>query len=329
MKKENINAADLFLAFDQIIQGCSEKQFRGNPVFIKHISLTERTLYNKKYKFFFENALLKGLLTEEDALKKAIEDDFWSQKDEEEIKISKDYIERMLLTKKKLFKKLQIEEVERTIKEEEEKINKKLSQRKEVLGKTVDDYASNRAGDYLIYGSFYKDRELTQKLFTESEFEEISSSELYECIMVYNEYFSDISDLKIQKIALSDFFQSYYLVLDHPIELFGKPMVKLSENQTKLIVYGKIFKNIFETVEHIPEDVKKDPEALLEYRDKGQAKKEFDNKTKSKKSGNADGAEMIFGATKEDLGGEAKSLKDAMGDKKVLTMDDLIKLHGH
>ena len=37
MKKESINDTDLFLAFCQIVEGCSEKVFLGNPVFIKHI----------------------------------------------------------------------------------------------------------------------------------------------------------------------------------------------------------------------------------------------------------------------------------------------------
>lgn len=328
MKKESINETDLFLAFSQIVEGCSEKKYRGNPIFIKHIGLIEKTLYNKKYKFFFENALSKGLLKEEDALQKAMDEDFWSEKDEEEIKTSRDYIERMFITKKKLFKKLQIEEVQKTINEEQGKLSKKIAQKKEVLGKTAEDYANNRASDYLIFGCFYKDKALSEKLFSEEEFEEMSTNELHECINIYNDYFLEISDLKIQKIAISDFFQPNYLVLDRPTDLFGQPMVKLSENQIRLIIYGKIFKNIFETVEHIPENVKKDPEALLEYKDKGEAKKEFETKTKNKKRGNTDGAEMVFNATKEDLGGEAKSLKDVMGDKNILTMDDLIKLHG-
>lgn len=327
MKKENINEADLFLAFSQIVEGCSEKQFRGNPVFIKHISLTERTLYNKKYRLFFDSAVSKGLLTEEQALAKAVEDEFWLEKDEEEIKTSRDYIERMLITKKRLFKKLQIEEVQKTINEEEAKLNAKLSQRKEVLGKTAEEYANNRAGDYLIFGSFYKDKDLTQKVFTEGEFEEISTSELQECILVYNSYFLDISDLKVQKIALSDFFQPNYIVLDRPFDLFGKPMLRLSENQTRLIVYGKIFKNIFETVEHIPDDIRKDPEALMEYKDKSQAKKDFEGKTKPKKRGNVEGAEMVFGATKEEIGKDTKTLKDVMKDKTSLSMEDLMKLH--
>ena len=328
MKKESINETDLFLAFCQIVEGCSEKVFLGNPIFIKHITLKEREFFNKKYKNYLTYAISKGLPKEQDALKKAIEDEFWSEKDDEEIKVSEKYIETLNITRKKVFKQLQINEIEKNLKEEKEKVAKKLAEKKQILGKTAEDYASSRASDYLIYSCFYKDKDLTKKLFSEEEFEEISTKELEECILVYNSYFNDISDLIIQHIAISDFFHPSYLVLDYPTELFGKPMVQLSENQVRMLIYAKIFKNIFETVEHIPDDIKKDPEALLQYKDKSQAQKEFESKTRSKKKGNVDGAEMVFGATKEEIGKDTKNLKDVMKDKTTLSMEDLMKLHG-
>ena len=178
MKKESINDTDLFLAFCQIVEGCSEKVFLGNPVFIKHIALKEREFFNKKYKAYLAHAISKGLPKEEDALKKAIDEELWSEKEDDDIKVSERYIETLNITKKKVFKKLQIQEIEKTLKEEKEKIAKKLAEKKQILGKTAEDYASNRASDYLIYSCFYKDRELTKLLFSEEEFEEISTKEL-------------------------------------------------------------------------------------------------------------------------------------------------------
>jgi hypothetical protein len=328
LKKESINDTDLFLAFCQIVEGCSEKVFLGNPIFIKHVTLKERQLFNKKYKTYFAYAISKGLPTEEDALKKAINEGFWSEKEDEEIKVSEKYIETLNITRKKVFKKLQVDEIEKNLREEKEKIAKKLAEKKQVLGKTAEDYASSRSGDYLIYSCFYKDKDLTKLLFSEEEFDEMPLGDLEQCVILYNNYFNEISDLNIQHIALSDFFQPNYLVLDYPTELFGKPMVQLSENQTRLLIYAKIFKNIFETTENIPENIKKDPEALLQYKDKSQAQKEFESKTKPKKRGNVEGAEMVFGATKDEIGQDTKTLKDVMKDKAVLSMEELMKLHG-
>lgn len=327
MKKESINETDLFLAFCQIVEGCSEKVFLGNPIFIKHITLKEREIYSKKYKSYFEHAILKGLPKEDDALNRAIADEVWSEKDQEEIEVSKKYIETLKITRKKVFKKLQIDEIEKNLREEKQKVAKKLAEKKEIIGKTAEDYALSRSGDYLIYSCFYKDKDLTKLLFSEEEFEDMPIDDLEKCIGAYNSYFNEISDLNIQHIALSDFFQPNYLVLDYPTELFGKPMVQLSENQTRLLIYAKIFKNIFETTENIPENIKKDPEALLQYKDKTQAQKDFESKTKPKKRGNVEGAEMVFGATREEIGQDTKTLKDVMKDKAVLSMEELMKLH--
>lgn len=328
MKKQSINETDLFLSFCQIVEGCSEKVFLGNPIFIKHITIKEREFYNKKYKIFFANGVSRGLPKEEDALKKALEEELWTKNDEEEIRVSEKYIETLNVTRKKVFKQLQINEIEKNLKEENEKLFKKIAEKKEILGKTAEEYAQSRASDYLIYSCFYKDAELSKKLFSEEEFEEISIKELEECILTYNSYYNDISDLMVQHIALADFFHPNYLVLDYPTELFGKPMVQLSENQVRLLIYAKIFKNIFETIENIPDDIRKDPESLLQYKDKSQAQKEFESKSKPKKRGNVEGAEMVFGATKEEIGKDTKTLNDIMKDKATLSMEDLIKLHG-
>jgi hypothetical protein len=36
---------------------------------------------------------------------------------------------------------------------------------------------------------------------------------------------------------------------------------------------------------------------------------------------------MVFGATKEEIGKDTKTLKDVMKDKTSLSMEDLMKLH--
>ena len=98
--------------------------------------------------------------------------------------------------------------------------------------------------------------------------------------------------------------------------------------QVRLIIYGKIFKNIFETNEHIPDHIKQDPEALFQYVDKEKAREKFNS---GSKGGENASAEMVFGASKQDLPPEAQegiSLNKLMKDKKMLTMDELMKLHG-
>ena len=328
-KQESLISSKLFLTFNEIIKGYSKRKFRGSPIFIKHLGVSEKAFFDFRFQEFYEYALSSGILSEEEALKKIIEDGFWSDKEEEEINTLKKYIDRLILTKKNFVRKLEIEAISKQIDEERQKLAKKISQKKEALGKTAEEYASNRSNDYIIYESLFTDESLSKRVFSETEFEEMTYEDLIEYILFFNEYMEDFKEYNLQKIALLDFFQPYYIVLDQPMQLWGKPMVYLTDFQIRTTIYGKIFKNIFETTEYIPDEIRYDPDKLFEYTDKSKAKKNLESKQKNKDKASG---EAVFGATKEEMeemkAAGTKTLNDAMKTKGVMTMDELIKLHG-
>ena len=319
---------DLFIRFTEIIKGYSTAEYRSSPIFVKHLGCNEKAIFDLRYKEFHKIAVDKGIPTEEQSLEAAKKDGFWSENDEAEIEKIQSYIERLGITKKNLFKSLEIKEIQKIIDEEKKKLIAKLSERRGVLGKTVEEYASNRSSDYIIYESFYKDEKLKEKFFSIQEFEDMSYEELVEFILMYNSFMQDFTELNIQKTVLMDFFNQYFLVIDYPTEFFGSPMVKLTDFQVRIIMYGKIFKSIFDHTENIPDKIRKDPEALLAYQDKSAAKKDFESKHSPKGDVSAS---MVFGATKEDMqenNAKGTSLNKLMKEKKVLNMEELMKLHG-
>ena len=328
-KQESLTNSKLFLSFNEIIKGYSKRKFRNSPIFIKHLGITEKAFFDFRFKEFYEYALSSGILSEEEAVKRVVEDGFWSEKEEEEIDVLKNYIDRLILTKKNFVRKLEIETISKQIDEERQKLAKKISQRKDVLGKTAEDYASNRSNDYIIYESLYKDENLKERAFKEEEFEEMTYEDLIEYILFFNEYMDDFKEYNLQKISLLDFFHPYYLVLDQPMQFWGKPMVQLTDFQVRLTIYGKIFKNIFETTENIPDEIRQNPDKLFEYTDRSKAKKNFEGKQKNKDKASG---EAVFGATKEEMQemktSGAKTINEAMKGKKTMTMQELMKLHG-
>lgn len=328
MKTEHLLHNQLFIRFNEIIKGFSERRLEKETIYIKHLSNDERCFLYSKYQEFFDYAGKLGLPSEKDALEKAIDDDFWSEKNEKEIKTSQDFIERMKLTKKNLFKQRDIEVIEKDLKAEEEKLRNKLEERREILGKTKEDYAANRSNDYVLYLSLYKNISFTEKYFDLEYFEEMSHSELGKYILFYNEFYKEFDDLCTQRIALADFYKPYYIVLDSPNDFLGKPLCEFTELQTRVLIYGKVFKNIFENNENIPEKIMNDPEELLKYVDKTKAEEKF-NKSRKKSSANSS-AEMVFGTSKDEISKskDTKMVNDVMKEKKNLTMEELMKLHG-
>jgi hypothetical protein len=328
LKTEHLLHNQLFIRFNEIIKGFSERRLEKETIYIKHLSNDERCFLYSKYQEFFDYAGKLGLPSEKDALEKAIDDDFWSEKNEKEIKTSQDFIERMKLTKKNLFKQRDIEVIEKDLKAEEEKLRNKLEERREILGKTKEDYAANRSNDYVLYLSLYKNISFTEKYFDLEYFEEMSHSELGKYILFYNEFYKEFDDLCTQRIALADFYKPYYIVLDSPNDFLGKPLCEFTELQTRVLIYGKVFKNIFENNENIPEKIMNDPEELLKYVDKTKAEEKF-NKSRKKSSANSS-AEMVFGTSKDEISKskDTKMVNDVMKEKKNLTMEELMKLHG-
>jgi hypothetical protein len=162
--QESLSNSKLFLLFAEIKKGYSKRNFRGSPIFIKHLGIVERSYFDYRYQEFYEHAVKQGIPTEDEALKQCVLDQFWTDDDEKEIKKLKDYIERLNLTRKNLFKSKEIKAIEDQVREEKVKLIVKLTQRRELLGKTAEEYAGNRSNDYIIYESFYKDEEFKTKL---------------------------------------------------------------------------------------------------------------------------------------------------------------------
>jgi hypothetical protein len=116
------------------------------------------------------------------------------------------------------------------------------------------------------------------------------------------------------------------------MRFFGLPVCVLTYNQIKLIVFTRVFKSIFENNDNIPEAIKSDPDALIDYANSAEKAKD-----KMRELEDKDGATAIFGATKEDLDqikqqtgvGKQVSLRDeAVKKGGKLSMDDLMKLSG-
>ncbi|NDG51710.1 MAG: hypothetical protein EBY39_01620, partial [Flavobacteriia bacterium] len=96
-------------------------------------------------------------------------------------------------------------------------------------------------------------------------------------------------------------------------------------------VYTRVFKNIFDSNENIPENIKGDPAKLLEF---GSSSKEERDKAKEKLSEGDAGT--LVGAKDEDyefLGiqkpkGGINLHEEAKKKGGTLNMEDLMKLHG-
>ena len=126
---------------------------------------------------------------------------------------------------------------------------------------------------------------------------------------------------------LQDFYSPYFPFSDNVMNFYDKPLFRLSTNQVKLVIFTRMFKNIFENFPKIPDAIRKDPAKVVDYVNSQDKAKDVAETLEK------DGASTVMGATKEDyeyLGYKqnpaGRSLSDMLKAKGGrMDMNDLIE----
>lgn len=318
-------------ALKEIIDGFSAYFVGEEKRYIKHQSISDVVDFELVYDLHFEKAKKRGLPTREEVFDNLIEEGIWSSADDAKIEKHQFYVESLIRNKKNLYLKSATDQVNKQIKEAEGELSAMLWEKEELCSNSCDKYATNRANDFYMFTSFYKDPGLSEPLYTQEEFENIESGKVTEIIRIYNKFHERFSEKHIQDLVVQDFYKIYYSFSESCMDFFGLPVVELNNFQLNLIIYTRIFKNIFDQHDDIPEKIRKDPSALLDYAGSADAREELKNKMETESGGGS----SVVGATKEDLEnlglsqGGGQTLSSAAESKGgSLSMKDLMDLGG-
>ena len=313
-------------AFD----GYTEVILDDKPAYIKHASLKDQRHLHKYYEKHKGIALSRGLDTEKDRTDYVIKEGIWSQEEDSKIASLKFEVENLKRTQTQLPLPSQREEMGNTISERLMDLGKLLSDRQEVIGKTAEDYATSRSGDEVLRFLLFKNDKLTEHLYTEEEFGELEAWQIAKINLVQTDLNDRFSDIKIQEAVLRPFFNMYLSLCENVGAFYRKPVPSLSIYQLRVVIFGRIFFNIFQNTDDIPDNIRLDPEKLLAFSDSQRNK----DKVKTGIKEDAD-ASMVFGATKEDMKtfdapqGNEQLAKEARKHGGQLNMEQMMRLAGH
>lgn len=320
-------------AFRDIKNGFSEIKVLENLFYLKHLSLEDQVDIDQIYDHYFEEAKNRGVPTNDETLKRLIEEKQWTKSQESLIKQEEDLIDNFNKQKKSLFLKSEIMRVNADIESAQKRLNDLRNTRASFFQRTAESYAEERVNDFYILKCLYKDKDLSKVAFEEHEFDNIDAETLGIIIKQYAEIYKNINDNTIQHLVLQDFFNLYMPFAENPTEFFGKSVCELTYNQVKLLIYARFFKNVFQQNDKMPQDIKNDPDKIIDYVNANEnAKKIMENKNNKDNQ-----ASSIVGATSEDLeyvglkakGQKTLSLADEAKKKGgSLSMEDMMKIFG-
>lgn len=255
-------------AFLDICQGYSKGLVLDKECYIKHLSHADQLNLEAVEKGFYDVAKKHGLPTEEDRIKLLKKEGRWKDSDEAELEELRTRIESNVLSRKQAMMPSMLKRLNEQIEELEIKYRKKVRDRSELVALTCEISSQRRVNEHYIFQNLYSDPEFKNTLFSTEEFEDLSEHDMNKVIGAYNSLIEPCSDANIKKLAIQEFFQSYYYISPDDFSTFyGKPIWKLTLFQVKLANYAKYFKTIFENhdMRALPKDVLDDPDKITDW----------------------------------------------------------------
>ena len=316
--------------YKEIAVGFSEDKYLEKPIFIKHFTELENGDLDYYRRAYNQEALDKGLESKEEKLTFLMRNQLWSQDKEKEIEqIAKQVSDTEMLLKNLIIKK-QINDAKSKIKNLKKQLSKLEDEKSDIVGFCVEDYTSKRINELIIHLSFYKDKDLKERFFTQEEFDSLSDYELSSLVNILSNFYQKFSYDKTKRICACSFFMSLFNLCENsPFNFFGKYVKDLTILQVNLFSQARYFKSLMENQaqSNPPSDVTSDPDKMVEWYESVENSAALGNKV-----GQSSGVGYV-GATREELekmaGGKAVTLNELAAKKGGnLTKEDFIKMHG-
>lgn len=290
--------------YADICRGYSVAEWRGSPVYIKHLTTFDQVDIDEVHDNALAEAIRRGVPTEEVSLKRLAARKLWVTKDQIALNQQRDYVKTLAITKTKLIFAAQIEAHTKTMVEEQLKLIEMMDHRANLIGLTAEIVADRRVQFTYLRQAFRRDETLKGHLFTEADMKRMDDETNEGLLDLYVGSINLFTTDALRRIAVADYFtNAFYLCGEDTLAFFGKPMCDLTAYQVSFLSHALYFKSIILN-HNIPDDVRHEPDRLEEFVNRGVAL----NKVLAK----ADGARVGLVGTPEDF--KALGLKDGTAE---------------
>jgi hypothetical protein len=228
-------------------------------LFVKHFSDKDSCLILRKREELFRYYSSQGVPHEDDLLKAAIENEEWSQEKEDNI-LSLKY---QISDNEKNIHNIIPEQrggIERMLEETKVKLAEAVFERKNVLGRSIEDLIDDDVNDYVVYLSFFKDEKLTEPLEPTYElFQNWEPTEVNKLNHRLGFHYRRFSERNLKGVAcLPMFVNKLGFSKEDASTFLGRPIFDLTHNQNFIFSYGIRNLNLLSTAKGSPPDLNLD-----------------------------------------------------------------------
>ncbi len=289
--------------YSEICRGFSTDLIEGSTVYFKHPTIAEHFSTYSNYDIFISDGRKKGLELEVEKVEEAIKGGWWTSEKESRLNFLRKTAQNLFKTRDKLLLLSQKVEIEKQIKQTEAILVTYTKERREIVGYTLEDYASSKLTEELLIFFTYKNSEFTERLFSNrSEYYDLTDGHVEKIKIGFDQYSRIFNNDNIRRVAASGFFQNLVYLNEDAYSFWGKPTVQCTKYQIDLLLYGKMYKNMIksyaENGKPIADQILNDPDTFVEWSDNQSGGSNYKNR-KQKSGKNA--VSSYVGATQEDL----------------------------
>ena len=289
--------------YSEICRGFSKDIIEKSTVYFKHPTIAEHFSTYSNYDAFIGDGRKKGLELEKEKVEEAIKGGWWTSEKESRLNFLRKTAQNLFKTRDKLLLLSQKAEIEKQIKQTEAILVTYTKERREIVGYSLEDYASSKLTEELLIFFTYKNSEFTERLFSNREqYYDLTDGHVEKIKTSFDQYSRIFNNDNIRRIAASGFFQNLVYLNEDAYSFWGKPTVQCTKYQIDLLLYGKMYKNMIKSYSEngkpIADHILSDPDTFVEWSDNQSGGSNYKNR-KQKSGKNA--VSSYVGATQEDL----------------------------
>lgn len=252
-------------AFVDITRGYSVGSYKGAPLYVRHLSHVSHLNFDDLQLRFEEEAKGVGAASEADRMADLRAKGQWSDAKEAEITRQREVIASIEDGKRTVAVPSMIVHYEQQIARERETLGKLLTERGDLIRFTTEIYAHQKVNDYYILFNLFKDNTLREPVLVMDELDDMENSEVEAIHEAYQKAIESCSDTNLRRLAVADFYTSYYnLCSDNLQSFYGRPVCEMTYYQVRLGNISRYFKALLEQTDlsKVPMGVRGDPEAI-------------------------------------------------------------------
>jgi hypothetical protein len=292
--------------YSEICRGFSIDTVEKSTVYFKHPTIAEHFSTYANYDLFVREGRKKGLLLEKEKVEEAISGGWWSSETESKINFLRSTVRNLFKTRDRLLYASQKVDIEKQVRQNEAILITYTKERREIVGYTLEDYASSKLTEELLIFFTYKNPDFTESLFgSREEYYNLSDGYVEKIKNAFDMFSQVFNNDNIRKIAACGFFQNLVYLNEDAYSFWGHPTTKCTKYQIDVLLYGKMYKNMIksyaENSKSVPEEVLNDPDKFVEWTDNQSQNPGAKSRNKKSRDSGSNLVSSAVGATKEDL----------------------------